>query len=56
MDRLHPFALQVPDIAGALRWHCSGFDVEIRYQDGARGMRRFDDISLALAATRSNPP
>jgi hypothetical protein len=56
MAKLHPFALQVSDIAGARRWYCSEFDVEICYQDGARRMRRFDEIGMALAAPRSNPP
>lgn len=55
-DRLHHVALAVANIAAAVNWYRSQFDVDIAYQDDSWALLRFANIDLALVLPSAHPP
>jgi len=55
LDSLHHVAIQVNDIARALKWYAENFNAEIVYLDDTWAMLRFDNISLALVMPGQHP-
>jgi len=55
-DRLHHVAIQVDDIARAVRWYQGTFHVDVAYQDETWAMLRFKNIDLALVVPGEHPP
>lgn len=56
LDSLHHVAIQVEDIARALKWYSETFNAEIVYLDDTWAMLRFENIYLALVIPGQHPP
>ena len=56
LDALHHVAIQVKDIARALKWYSENFNAETVYLDDTWAMLRFDNIYLALVIPEQHPP
>ena len=56
LDSLHHVAIQVEDIARALKWYSENFNAEIVYLDDTWAMLRFENIYLALVIPGQHPP
>jgi len=55
MDRLHHIAIPVSEIAPAVEWYQSRFDVEIQYQDDSWALLKFENIAFALVLPDQHP-
>ena len=56
LDSLHHVAIQVKDIARALKWYSETFNAETVYLDDTWAMLRFENIYLALVIPEQHPP
>lgn len=56
LDSLHHVAIQVENIARALKWYSKNFNAEIVYLDDTWAMLRFENIYLALVLPEQHPP
>jgi catechol 2,3-dioxygenase-like lactoylglutathione lyase family enzyme len=56
LDALHHVAIQVENIARALKWYSENFNAEIVYLDDTWAMLRFENIYLALVIPGQHPP
>ena len=56
LDSLHHVAIQVEDIARALKWYSENFKAEIVYLDDTWAMLRFENMYLALVVPGQHPP
>ena len=56
LDSIHHVAIQVNDIAQALKWYSRNFNAEIVYLDDTWAMLRFENIYLALVIPGQHPP
>ena len=56
LDSLHHVAIQVKDIARALKWYSENFNAEIVYLNDTWAMLRFKNIYLALVIPEQHPP
>lgn len=56
LDALHHVAIQVEDIARALKWYSENFNTETVYLDETWAMLRFENIYLALVIPEQHPP
>ena len=56
LDSLHHVAIQVKDIARALKWYSENFNAETVYLDDTWAMLRFENIYLALVIPGQHPP
>ena len=56
LDALHHVAIQVENIARALKWYSENFNAEIVYLDDTWAMLRFANIYLALVIPGQHPP
>ncbi len=55
LDILHHTAIQVKDIAKAVKWYQERFALEIEYQDESWAMLKFANTSLALVLKEQHP-
>jgi len=56
LDALHHVAIQVKDIARALKWYSDNFNAETVYLDDSWALLRFANIYLALVIPSQHPP
>lgn len=56
LDAIHHVAIQVEDIARALKWYSENFNAETVYLDETWAMLRFQNIYLALVIPSQHPP
>jgi len=56
LDSLHHVAIQVKDIARALKWYSDNFNTETVYLDDTWAMLRFENMYLALVLPSQHPP
>lgn len=56
LDALHHVAIQVKDIARALKWYSDNFNAEVVYLDDTWAMLRFANMYLALVVPSQHPP
>ena len=56
LDSLHHVAIQVKDIARALKWYSENFNTETVYLDDTWAMLRFENMYLALVLPSQHPP
>ena len=56
LDSLQHVAIQVKDIARALKWYSENFNAEIVYLDDTWAMLRFENMHLALVVPSQHPP
>lgn len=55
MDRLHHIAIPVSNIAEAVAWYQTRFDLEIAYQDNSWALLKFDNVAFALVLPDQHP-
>jgi catechol 2,3-dioxygenase-like lactoylglutathione lyase family enzyme len=55
LDTIHHTAIQVKNIAHAVKWYKDSYKCEIEYQDDSWAMLRFSNISLALVLPDQHP-
>lgn len=56
MDRIDHVAIQVEDIARAVKWYTERFACEVDYQDRTWAFIRFANVALALVKPEEHPP
>lgn len=56
LDRLHHVAIQVEDVARAVRWYQEMFKCEVTWQDETWALINFSNASLALVIPGEHPP
>ena len=55
LDTLHHTAIQVADIAKAVKWYTDRFTCEVEYQDDTWAMLKFANVSLAFVKPEQHP-
>lgn len=55
-DTLHHVALQVRDIAAAVKWYREVLSCDVEYQDKSWAMLQFDNVRIALVVPEQHPP
>ena len=55
MERLHHIALPVSNIAAAVEWYETNFDIRKVYADESWALLAFDNVALALVLPHQHP-
>ncbi len=53
---IHHLAIQVEDVARAVKWYQEHFNCRLKYADDSWAILAFDNISLALVVPNQHPP
>lgn len=56
LDTIHHVAIEVADIAVAVRWYQELLACDVAYQDATWALLRFANLSMALVLPGSHPP
>jgi catechol 2,3-dioxygenase-like lactoylglutathione lyase family enzyme len=56
LDNIHHIAVQVKNIAQAVKWYKANFNCEITYQDNSWAMLQFGNVQMAFVLAEQHPP